>query len=282
MDIVDAQVHLNHLGPLESGLAAMNALGIAALMFDEFGAMNDRGNFQPGELLSSGVFRPTCPGAEAASIQHPDRIGVFRRVHYRDPELKKIARSLADAPYAAVLRSALFGPDDMQALGRGELNELIGIATDHDLPIAILASGCAELLEPYAERFPAAKILIDHCGAKLEPAGPTEVLEPVYRLARHPNMLLKWSNAAFFLSKEAYPFFDMLSLLRRAVDSFGAERVLWGSDCTMNPNASWAEQLFSIRDAAEFSSEEKEWILGRTARKHYRFPEDTSAAGALN
>ena len=83
----------------------MRGVGVQGLMFDEFGEQDSRGLFMPGELLENGVFRPTCPAAEAAALKHPDKFGVLRRVHYLDPGLRDIARSLADAPYAAAMRA---------------------------------------------------------------------------------------------------------------------------------------------------------------------------------
>ena len=47
MDIVDAQVHLERHMELGGILAAMDALGIQAVMIDEFRGMNEQGEGEP-------------------------------------------------------------------------------------------------------------------------------------------------------------------------------------------------------------------------------------------
>jgi L-fuconolactonase len=273
MDIVDAQVHFNQIGSLAEGIAAMDAVGVSALLFDEWTSINDQGHFLPGELLLNGVFRPVCFEAEAAATLHPDRFGVLRRVDYRDPDLKAIARGLADAPYTAALRATLMDDAGLDALAKGELTGVFEAAADHDLSLVVLAPGRPELLAAHAERYPGLTIVIDHCGVPLQRHAPVASLDGVLDLARYPNLSLKWCHAPFFLGAADYPFPDAVALLRRAVTAFGPERVFWGSDFTITGAFStWAEELFYVRDAAEFSAEEKAWILGGTARKVFRWP----------
>jgi hypothetical protein len=92
------------------------------------------------------------------------------------------------------------------------------------------------------------------------------------RDARYRNVILKWSHAPFFFAATPYPFPDAVALLQRALAAFGPERVMWGSDFTVTLEfASWAEELFYVRDAAALSPSDKEWILGRTARHVLRW-----------
>jgi L-fuconolactonase len=56
--------------------------------------------------------------------------------------------------------------------------------------------------------------------------------------------------------------------LRKALDAFGAERVMWASDISANMTGeSWAELLFAILANPDVSDAEKSLILGGTARK---------------
>ncbi|MDX1893051.1 amidohydrolase family protein [Mycolicibacterium sp. 050158] len=65
-----------------------------------------------------------------------------------------------------------------------------------------------------------------------------------------------------------HPFPDLDVTLRRAVDAFGPHRVMWASDYTAtHTRVNWAESLFCIRHCPSLSEDDKEWILGRTARK---------------
>jgi L-fuconolactonase len=267
VDIIDTQVHFNQIGTLDAGIAAMAAVGISGVMFDEWSHFDEHKRLQPGELLANGEFRPLCPLAEAAATAYPEKFGVLRRVGPRDPQLAKLASSLAAARYCAALRLLADTQETAKALADGELDHVFATAADHDLPLFVLTNGHAELLRRPAERFPDLSIVVDHCGLVLEKAGSGEPLKAVFELARHPNVILKWSHATYFLTRGPYPFEDVIPWLRQAISHYGESRIMWGSDFTIvAPFASWAEELFHIRDAAGLSQTEKDWILGKTAR----------------
>jgi predicted TIM-barrel fold metal-dependent hydrolase len=100
-------------------------------------------------------------------------------------------------------------------------------------------------------------------------------LERAIELAEYPNLALKWSHAPGFLSAEPYPHRDMQPWLRKAIDAFGVQRVLWASDYTVSraeTGYSWAHTLHYLLDWDELSETEKEWLLGRSARQVLRWP----------
>jgi predicted TIM-barrel fold metal-dependent hydrolase len=106
-------------------------------------------------------------------------------------------------------------------------------------------------------------------------------LDQVIELAQYPNLALKWSHAPTLLSASAYPHRDVLPLLRRAIDAYGVQRILWASDYTQARNEtgqSWSEMLFYLRESDQLSDHEKSWILGRSARQVLRWPRAVSAA----
>jgi predicted TIM-barrel fold metal-dependent hydrolase len=64
-----------------------------------------------------------------------------------------------------------------------------------------------------------------------------------------------------------YPNGGTNVFLRKALDAFGAERVMWASDISANQTGeSWAELLFAIRNNPDLSLREKEHVLGGTTR----------------
>jgi|GEM_PF-3610086 len=66
--------------------------------------------------------------------------------------------------------------------------------------------------------------------------------------------------------------------IRRAIDCFGADRVVWAADKTSNVlRAPWSDMVHSVRDDPELSHEEKAWIMGKTARRIIDWPD---AAGS--
>ena len=63
MDIVDSQVHFNLLGDLEAGIAAMDAVGVKSLVYDEFWGFDAKSRILPGSRAmndaANGAILPT-------------------------------------------------------------------------------------------------------------------------------------------------------------------------------------------------------------------------------
>jgi predicted TIM-barrel fold metal-dependent hydrolase len=163
----------------------------------------------------------------------------------------------------------------------GEYDRLFATAEKHHVPVFILLSGYVDLLRPYALRFPNLQFIIDHIGVEWpEPDAPASVryarLDPVLAMSDFPNVALKWAHVER-LAADSYPFRDAMPHLRRLVDAFGADRVMWASDATQTKDparphqATWAQLLHHLLDSELFSDDEKEWMLGRTVRSLLRW-----------
>ena len=276
MDIVDTQIHLFLTMGIEGGLAAMDALGIQAALIDEFwGYPSGSTHPSPGYELPGGVFRPLAPGAEMASLRHPDRFSYLLRVDHRDPDLDALIRQTAANPSARAIRVEARTEAEVQDLADGKYAAVFESAAQHQVPVSVLTFGNAPLLDSYAGRFSDAQIIIDHVGLPSTLAGYDDVL----RLARHPNIALKWCHAAPVFDSREYPFESVMPQLRRALDAFGRERIMWASDFTaIRSGHRWGDMLFYIRESAALTLEDKEWILGRTARAILNWPAPQSPA----
>ena len=71
-------------------------------------------------------------------------------------------------------------------------------------------------------------------------------LDAVVDLAQYPNLALKWCHAPARLSGEPYPHRDVLPHLRRVIDAYGVEHVMWASDYTQSRHTfgrPWAEAV---------------------------------------
>jgi predicted TIM-barrel fold metal-dependent hydrolase len=81
-----------------------------------------------------------------------------------------------------------------------------------------------------------------------------------------------------YLQAPDYPFERVRPHLRRAIEAFGANRILWATDKTVvHPPQSWADLLYYFRDDPEFSREEKQMILGANARRIFDWPAPAAA-----
>jgi predicted TIM-barrel fold metal-dependent hydrolase len=116
--------------------------------------------------------------------------------------------------------------------------------------------------------FPDTPVVIDHC-ARIGGDGEFREsdVQQICSLAAHQHVYVKLS-AFYFLGAKQPPYIDVLPMIRRLLDSYGPERLLWASDSPfqVQPPHSYQASLELIRDRLEFASpRDREWILGRTA-----------------
>ena len=65
-----------------------------------------------------------------------------------------------------------------------------------------------------------------------------------------------------------YPSPGLVPYLRRAIEAFGAERIMWASDFGGNQTGeTWDQLLHYLLDADDVSDAEKEWLFGGTVRQ---------------
>lgn len=296
MDIVDSQAHLGP-GGIDEMVAALDALGIASIMIDEYW-MGTPGH--PYYSVGEGMLaqRTTSPTAELAAWTHPGRFSYLIRPDPRDPELKSIARQARDAEHVRALRvSPGMERKTIRAFNDGEFDEIFALSVDNGLPIFVQISGHTDMLGRIVREYPDARIIICHCGmppggdlwpifAQLEGEPDSmdywrkvgeqpkdEAFEQVLRCAEWPNVALKWAHAGVMFDAGGYPNLAARPYLRKAIDAFGADRVMWASDISANQTGeSWAELIFAVRENPELNDEEKEWVLGKTARQWLDWP----------
>jgi L-fuconolactonase len=286
MDIVDAQLHIGP-GMIDTVLEAMDSLGIRSVLIDEFwvehiNKLSDQ--VEPGYRLANGAWRAVYPMAELASILHPDRFAFFVRLDRDDPDLESVMRVIAGSPHARAFRVLpTRTAEETQSFATGGYDRLFALAQDIGLPMCLHAPGKVEHLPPYLKRFPKLQFVVDHIGMPMQraPGGPPQgeerVRDPAYfdevlKLAEHPNVAIKWSHIPYCFGLTQYPFAASRPFLRRAIEAFGVERLMWASDKTVVPSQTWSTLLDSVRYDPELSDTEKEAILGRTARRVFNWP----------
>lgn len=288
MDIVDAQLHVGR-GKIEPTLEAMDALGIRSVLIDEFWGTRSSEkhptHIDPGYALSNGAWRAACPTAEQASLLHPERFSYLLRIDRNDPELEAVMRVAGSSPHVRAFRiQPVWTLEEADAFAGGAYAPLLELAQDVGLPVCVFIPGFVELLEPYLRKYPRLTFVIDHCGMGFPDIPPgrresdarrslgIDYLGEVLRLAEHPNVALKWSHAQNRFGVQQFPYEPLRPILRRTIEAFGAERLLWASDKSVIRGHSWSDLLLCLRDDPELSRDEKEWILGRSARRVLDWP----------
>ncbi|MDE2403095.1 MAG: amidohydrolase [Sphingomonadales bacterium] len=287
MDIVDVQVHMAR-GKIEATLEAMDALGIASVLIDEFWGgwpTTHPSHIQPGFALPNGAWRAAFPTAEEASLLHPDRFSYLVRIDPRDPQLEAVMRAAASTPHARAFRiQPVWTLAEAEGFAKDSYDALFEIAQDIGRPVCAFVPGYTGLLARYAARYPKLPLVIDHCGMGFPniPSGrsaeeearvnsPAHLAE-VLRLAEFPNVMMKWSHAPSRFGVRDYPYEPLRPLLRQAITAFGADRLMWASDKTVMFGYTWGDLLYAVREDPELSAAEKGAILGGTARRLLSWP----------
>jgi predicted TIM-barrel fold metal-dependent hydrolase len=284
-DIVDAQIHIGP-GGIAEALAQMNALGIKAALIDEYWFFRGANN-EPHHLLESGVQRPVAPTAELAAQLNPDCFSYLLRVSVADPDYASMIRQVRDAPGARALRiDPGMSGELMQAFATGGYDHVLAAATENGLPLFAFAPDNPAAFARAAKAFPGLKLIIDHCGVfsnsmrssfaklpELDEAAQLTLFGEVLALSEFPNVALKWGHSSGMFDKPVWPGEGLWPILRKAVDAFGAERVMWASDFSVNQRGeSWADLLYGVLGDPDLTQGEREWVLGKTLRTWLDWP----------
>ncbi|WP_285566625.1 amidohydrolase family protein [Streptomyces sp. RTGN2] len=104
-------------------------------------------------------------------------------------------------------------------------------AQELDLPVCLqmrLGPATAQLVE-LLERFPGVKVLLDHIGYPDIASSPARAGAEVAQLAAHPGLHLKLTHRNLERLEDAGERAG--EFLGPVLDTFGAERIAWGSNC---------------------------------------------------
>ena len=129
------------------------------------------------------------------------------------------------------------------------------------------------IVDELCQRYPDTTVVVDHF-ARVGMGGvqPAD-LEALCRLARHPKVHVKTS--AFYAVGGPLPYEASLPMLRRVIDAFGPQRLMWASDCPfqVEPPHTYDLSLAVIRDRlGDLSDSDKAWLLRGTADKVFFSP----------
>ncbi|KAK4413161.1 hypothetical protein Salat_2728600 [Sesamum alatum] len=150
-------------------------------------------------------------------------------------------------------------------------------------------------IEELCTEFPSTVVLLDHLGFCKPPTNDEEdnVFLKLLTLSRFPQasiaayqihklisvnvytrcFLTVYVNSAalFRVSRHPYPYEDLSDILPKIVSSYGANRIMWGSDFPyVVPECGYKEAkeaVVQLIQRARLSSSELEWIMGRTVNQ---------------
>ncbi len=199
-----------------------------------------------------------------AAQTYPERFAVMGRLAVQDPRSRELVAGWKQQPGMLGMRFTFHNEHNRRFLTDGTADWLWPSAEQHAVPLMVLAPGALEVVGRIAERHPALRFVIDHCGLHIHEKAPKvlEDLPAVCALARLPNVAVKASGLPA-LSAQGYPFRDVHEVVRRLFDAFGPRRTFWGTDLTRMP-CTYREciDLFT-RELGWLHGEDLEWVMGR-------------------
>jgi predicted TIM-barrel fold metal-dependent hydrolase len=142
---------------------------------------------------------------------------------------------------------------------------------DEGLAMCLLANPDAlPAVHALCKAFPKTPVVIDHF-ARLGMKGPPAEadLENLVKLADFETVHVK-TSAFYALGAKKAPYTDLAPMIRRLRDTYGANRLMWATDCPyqVGEGHTYADSIALIRDRLDFlSAEDKNWILRGTAEK---------------
>jgi L-fuconolactonase len=153
-------------------------------------------------------------------------------------------------------------------LSDGTVLPLWDEAASHGLAIELMiVPDQLPLLAPLAQRSAQTPVVVEHLARY--GARETDTMDSLLALAALPNVYAKLS-ALDSISREPPPHRDLWPLIETAVDVFGADRLMWGSDMPWIGERGYAPAL-GVIDALQFLTEgERQALLGDTARTVFR------------
>jgi predicted TIM-barrel fold metal-dependent hydrolase len=143
-------------------------------------------------------------------------------------------------------------------------------AVEAGLPVCVQARA-PQLgeLRVLLERFPGARVLLDHMARPvLDDGPPYRAAEPLFALAKYENLALKLTTHNLRDSRQGKATPE--TFLARVVKSFGARRLAWGSNFPASAGALGALLADARAALAACTDDERDWIFSRTAKNFYR------------
>jgi L-fuconolactonase len=202
----------------------------------------------------------------------PEILGVVGWVDLRDKDVARQLEEFIDqTKFVGVRHVVQDEPDDFM-LGRDFQRGIASLARfnlTYDILIYARQLPAAITL---ARAFPEQPFVLDHIGKPNIAAGELSPWrEQLFDLARLPNVTCKLSGLVTEAQWNAWTVADCRPFLDGALEAFGAERLMFGSDWPVSLLAGTYEQVFSLIEtfAAELSGPEQEALFGGNAAAFY-------------
>lgn len=186
----------------------------------------------------------------------------------RDDTPKRVAELAKKLPLVAA-RVHAYSPDRLPPFGKPELRALWRQAGESGLAVQLhFEPRWAEGFEPLIEEFKGVRVLVDHLGRPFQ--GLPKEHERVVKWGRYRNVVMKLSSVP---SRHVYPHRDPQPVVKRLVEAFGADRLMYGGGFSASATgASYRKERGRVATfLAGLSDTDRAKVFGGTAAKAMGF-----------
>lgn len=209
---------------------------------------------------------------EQVKHDYPERFFVFGMCDYFGDGFVDEAKSLAGRGFRglAVPGHRLILSDRRIAINSDKMMSMFHFMEDNGMTLSVcLAENnlqTGEMLEVIQE-CPRLKVAVGHFGMVTAPGWEEQI-----KLALYDNVMIESGGITWLFNKEFYPFKGAVHAIRKAIDTVGADKLMWGSDYPRTITAITYKMSYDfVVKSDELSDNEKALFLGENARKFYSF-----------
>lgn len=220
--------------------------------------------------------------AEAA--RHPEVVGIVGWVPLTDrARVEQRLDELRETGLLVGVRALIHDMPDPEWVLRDDVGEGLDAVAAAGLAFDVVTSGppALALVPQLAKRHPTLRIVIDHLGKPPIGGSDAEIAawqELLAAAAESPQVAAKLSGLASSVgAPDSWTVDALRPIVSTAVDTFGAERLMFGGDWPVSLLAGGYTRTFEgLHDALDVDTDALEHIHHRTATRWYRLQERTS------
>ena len=205
--------------------------------------------------------------------QYPDRFFVFGMADYLRPGFFSEAEDLLvnkGFKGLAIPGHRLITNTQRVMLNSDEMMRMFHLMEDRGALLSVtLSDGDMQVgeLREVIQECPHLKMAIGHFGMPVAKGWEEQLL-----LCRKENVYLESGGITWLYNSEFYPFPSAIRVIRQAIDTVGADKLMWGSDYPRTITAITYRMSYDfVVKSNELTDKEKRLFLGENARSFYGF-----------
>lgn len=207
---------------------------------------------------------------------NPWIVGVVGWVDLASPDCEQQLLEFKRHPKFVGVRHITQGEPDDDFIVRPEIIRGLKVLSKHEIPFDLLFYvKHLQHAQTLARQLPELKMVIDHLAKPRIKDHRLDDWEANFRAAaKFPNVYCKLSGMVTEADWKQWKPVDLKPFVQTALDAFGADRLMYGSDWPVSVLAGdYPRVLGALNEAlGNITAEEREHIFQQTAREFYRLP----------